>query len=78
MPKELVDVSEILKQYECCLGNIETTIRIDEGQVYPGGTYASADLVCLRDLKTVGFNLLNTTNNSSMDYGHVGLLVTLS
>lgn len=31
MPKELVDVSEILKQYECCLGNIETTIRIDEG-----------------------------------------------
>ena len=35
-------------------------------------------LVCLRDLKTVGFNLLNTTNNHSMDYGHVGLLVTLS
>lgn len=79
MPDYLQEISGIIKQYECCFGNLETTIRRNEGypEAYPGGTYTSADPLCLHDLKNLGFNLFNTANNHAMDYSHDGLLATL-
>lgn len=78
-PESLTILSNILKRYECVFGNLETTIHRKEGypEAFPGGSYAMADPLCLRDLKELGFNLFNTANNHSMDYGHGGLMATL-
>lgn len=79
MPEGLLTISRELEKYECRFGNLETTIRKNEGypEAFPGGTYTSADPLCLKDLKRLGFNLFNTANNHAMDYSHDGLLATL-
>lgn len=72
-------LSEFVKRHECCFGNLETTVHRREGypEAFPGGSYLMSDPYCLDDLKQFGFNLFNTANNHSMDYGHGGLLATL-
>ena len=79
-PLKLEGVKRILLQYDCRIGNLETTIhRFDEGypEAFPGGSYAMMDPNALNDLKKLGFNMFGAANNHSMDYGHEGLLATL-
>lgn len=77
--KHLQEISNILKEQDCCFGNLETTIHRREGypEMFPGGSYTMADPLCLKDLQAFGFNVFNTANNHSMDYSHGGLLATI-
>lgn len=72
-------IAEILKGCDVRFGNLETTIHKNEGTpaAFPGGCHTMADPRILDDLKKLGFNLFNTANNHSMDYGEGGLLATL-
>lgn len=79
LPTGFSELGEFVRQHECCFGNLETTIHRREGypEAFPGGSYMMSDPFCLDDLKRFGFNIFNTANNHSMDYGHRGLLATL-
>ena len=59
--------------------NLESTFHDYEG--YPaaasGGTWARSDPRTLDDVKEYGFNLFNTANNHSGDYGEGGILATV-
>jgi len=72
------EVIDLIEGHEVKFANLETTIHRREGypSAFPGGTWAMADPFCLKDIKKLGFNLLNTANNHSMDYSHNGLLAT--
>lgn len=72
-------IAEILKKCDIRFGNLETTVHRNEGTpaAFPGGNYTMADPGVLDDLKKFGFNIFNTANNHSMDYGEGGLLATL-
>lgn len=77
---KLMSIQNIIKKHECRFGNLETTIlNVNEGypELFPGGGYAMASPACLRDLKSLGFNLLNAATNHAMDYSHNGLLKTI-
>ena len=83
IPQEYIENSELtafFNKHDCRFGNLETTIHNGEGipELFPGGGYVYANSLSLRDLKAFGFNIFNTANNHSMDYGHSGLLATLS
>ena len=58
--------------------NLEMTFHRQEG--YPaassGGTWAMADPVLLKDMLRFGFNVFNTANNHSGDFGQEGVLAT--
>lgn len=59
--------------------NLESTFHQQEG--YPaaasGGTWAMSDPRSLDDMKAYGFNIFNTANNHSGDYGELGVLATI-
>jgi len=59
--------------------NLESTFHDREGipAVESGGTWAMSDPRTLDDVKTYGFNLFNTANNHSGDYGDGGVLATI-
>lgn len=77
--EELSKVSCFIKEHDYCFGNLETTVHERAGypEAFPGGGHAMSAPVTLKDLKDFGFNVFNTANNHSMDYGHGGLLETL-
>lgn len=76
---ELEEISNILKGHDYRFGNLETTVHDRAGypEAFPGGGHAMSAPETLGDLKEFGFNVFNTANNHSMDYGHGGLLETL-
>ncbi len=59
--------------------NLEMTFHDQEG--YPaaesGGTWAMMDPGALDDIQRFGFNLYNTANNHSGDYGQEGAMATI-
>lgn len=83
MPEALTPSLEILsaliKEHDFRFGNLETTIHQREcwPAAFPGGSYAMAVPLCLKDLKKFGFNIFNTANNHSMDYDCGGVFSTL-
>ena len=74
----LQELTDLINEHDVKFANLETTIHRREGypSAFPGGTWAMTDPACLKDLKQLGFNILNTANNHSMDYSHNGLLAT--
>lgn len=72
-------ISEIIKNHQVRFNNLEITIHNNEGypEAQSGGTWAMAEPSVLDDLCRYGFNLYNTANNHSSDYGHGGLLGTI-
>lgn len=76
---ELDGIAKILRSYDFCFGNLETTVHNNEGTpaAYPGGCWTMCHPNRLDELMEMGFNILNTANNHSMDYGEGGLLATL-
>ena len=59
--------------------NLETTFHDQEGYpaVESGGTWAMSDPNILEDMKAYGFNIFNTANNHSGDFGTGGILATV-
>ncbi|NVN94421.1 MAG: CapA family protein [Bacteroidetes bacterium] len=77
--KGLDEIVRLINEHEVKFANLETTIHNREGypSAFPGGTWAMADPRCTKNIKRLGFNIVNTANNHSMDYSHGGMLATL-
>ena len=83
LPKEGYEgfdaLRDVIAQHDVAFTNLEMTFHNSEG--YPnavsGGTWAMTDPVMLDDIQRYGFNIHNTANNHSCDYGHGGLLATM-
>lgn len=73
------EISEIICRHDVRFNNLEITVHQNEGypEALSGGTWAMTEPVVLDDLTRFGFNVYNTANNHSADYGHGGLLATL-
>lgn len=74
----LEDLSTLIKAHDVRFVNLEMTFHNKEGfpAAESGGTWAMADPVLLDDIRRMGFNLYNTANNHSGDYGTGGVLAT--
>jgi len=74
-----LDMVEIIRSADLAFTNLEVTIHNYEG--YPaaqsGGTWTRADPRLLEDLKWMGFDMVSTANNHSLDYMYEGLFSTL-
>lgn len=77
--ESLSSLSRFIHAHDYRFGNLETTVHDRAGypEAYPGGGHAMSAPATLGDLKKFGFNIFNTANNHSMDYGHGGLMETL-
>ena len=75
----LEEMRELILQHDIRFVNLEMTFHNEEG--YPaaesGGTWAMTDPVMLDDVLRMGFNLFNTANNHTGDYGVGGVLGTI-
>ncbi|MBQ6544827.1 MAG: CapA family protein [Lachnospiraceae bacterium] len=73
------ELRDLILSHDARFVNLEMTFHDQEG--YPaaesGGTWAMADPVILDDVKRMGFNLFNTANNHTGDYGVGGVLGTI-
>jgi len=75
------ELQACIKSHDVRFLNLESTFHDCEG--YPaaesGGTWAMSDPRTLDDAKDLyGFNIFNTANNHSGDYGEGGLLATIA
>ena len=72
-------LQQCIKEHDVRFLNLESTFHDREGYpaVESGGTWAMSDPAVLDDMKTYGFNLFNTANNHSGDYGEGGILATV-
>lgn len=73
------ELAEFINRHDVRFNNLEMTYHCEEGYpaAFSGGTWAMADPVILDDIQRMGFNLYNTANNHSGDYGHGGILATI-
>nr|WP_320022417.1 CapA family protein [uncultured Draconibacterium sp.] len=74
----LEELKTLIDSHDVKFANLETTIHRKEGypSAFPGGTWTMTDPICLKNIKQLGFNILNTANNHAMDYSHNGLIAT--
>ena len=72
-------VRECIEKHDVKFTNLEMTFHNKEG--YPaavsGGTWAMMEPEALDDINEFGFNIYNTANNHSGDYGEGGCLATI-
>lgn len=72
-------VRDCIMEHDVKFSNLEMTFHRQEG--YPaavsGGTWAMMEPEALDDVKRFGFNLYNTANNHSGDYGQEGVMATI-
>ena len=73
------ELQALVRKHDARFVNLEMTFHDAEGfpAAESGGTWAMADPVMLDDVKRMGFNLFNTANNHSGDYGEGGVLATI-
>lgn len=73
------DVRKLIEEHDVKFANLEMTFHRQEG--YPaatsGGTWAMTDPTMLDDMLRYGFNLFNTANNHSGDFGQEGVSATI-
>lgn len=73
------ELKACIEKHDVKFLNLESTFHNYEG--YPasvsGGTWACSDPRTLDDMKEYGFNIFNTANNHSGDYGVGGILATI-
>lgn len=72
-------LQECILNHDVRFLNLESTFHDQEGYpaVQSGGTWAMSDPRMLDDMCEYGFNLFNTANNHSGDYGEGGVLATI-
>ena len=77
--KSALAIKELIADADVRFVNLE--MQIHDFEVYPasesGGTWAAGRPAALDDLKWLGFNLLATATNHSLDYGQEGLKKTI-
>lgn len=70
---------DLIGKYDVRFANLEMTFHRQEG--YPsatsGGTWAMTDPTMLDDMLRYGFNIFNTANNHSGDFGQGGVSATI-
>ena len=73
------ELQRLIEAHDVSFNNLEMTYHYAEGApaAFSGGTWAMADPTILDDMNALGFNLYNTANNHSMDYGPDGLMATV-
>lgn len=73
------DVKALIAKHDVRFANLEMTFHRQEG--YPaatsGGTWAMTDPTMLDDMLRYGFNIFNTANNHSGDFGQEGVSATI-
>ena len=74
-----LDLLDRVRDADLGFTNLETTIHDFEGPpaAQSGGTWTRADPCLIEDIKWMGFDVVSTANNHSLDYMHEGLLSTL-
>lgn len=72
------ELTELLASAEARFTNLEITTHEFEGTpgAVSGGTWGIASPHVLKDIKRLGFNLINWANNHTLDYSIDGLLAT--
>jgi len=72
-------IAALIDSHDVKFANLESTFHDREGipAVVSGGTWAMSDPRTLDDIQRYGFNLYNTANNHSGDYGYEGILATI-
>jgi len=74
-----LDMMDLIRSSDVAYTNLEMTLHNYEG--YPaaqsGGTWTRADPCLTEDLKWMGFNIVSTANNHSLDYMYEGLFSTI-
>ena len=73
------EVAEIIRAHDVGFTNLEMTFHDAEGfpAAESGGTWAMTEPGALDDVQRYGFNIYNTANNHSGDYGTGGVLATI-
>ena len=74
-----LEMVELIRGADVAFANLEMLLHDYEG--YPaaecGGTYTRADPEMIEELKWMGFDVVSTANNHSLDYMYGGLKTTL-
>jgi len=72
-------LQELIRSHDVAFLNLESTFHENECSpaTESGGTWAMSDPRTLDDMKEYGFNLFNTANNHSGDFGIEGVLCTV-
>ena len=74
-----LDLVELIREADVAFTNLEMLLHDFDG--YPaaesGGTYTRASPAMIEELKWMGFDIVSTANNHSLDYTYGGLLTTL-
>lgn len=72
-------LKQLIESHDVRFANLEMTFHNSEGfpAAASGGTWAMTDPEMLDDMKRYGFNLFNTANNHSGDFGPLGVLATI-
>lgn len=73
------ELRDLIGEHDVKFSNLEMTFHDHEGcpAAESGGTWAMTSPTMLDDVKAFGFNLFNTANNHSGDYGEGGVLATI-
>lgn len=73
------ELKACIEKHDVRFLNLESTFHQQEGfpAVESGGTWAMSDPRTLDDMKHYGFNIFNTANNHSGDFGSGGVLATI-
>ncbi|RLI10752.1 CapA family protein [Candidatus Bathyarchaeota archaeon] len=76
-----LELADLIRGADVAFTNLEMLLHDYESDAYPaaecGGTYTRADPVMIEELKWMGFDLVSTANNHSLDYMYGGLFKTL-
>lgn len=72
-------IAQLIGSHDVAFANLESTFHNLEGTpaAASGGTWAMSDPAVLDDMKRYGFNLFNTANNHSGDFGQDGVAATI-
>ncbi|MCI6531352.1 MAG: CapA family protein [Mesosutterella sp.] len=73
------ELSDLIWNHDVRFANLEMTFHNSEGSpaAESGGTWAMTDPSMLDDMLGFGFNLFNTANNHSGDFGEGGTMATI-
>lgn len=68
--QDLDIIRAYLQKADVRMANMETTITDGTcyASAYSGGTWLTAEEICLTEIKKYGFNMLGWANNHTMDY----------
>ncbi len=72
---------ELIRKADVAFTNLEMLLHNYEDNTYPsespGGTYTRADPIMTEELNWMGFDIVSTANNHSLDYMYGGLFKTI-